>query len=153
MSSLTFAFKTTSFVPKLAFARKRTQGVEAVSMPMTGAIHGLTFVYIWAVNTNVSKYLWYSLKGLRHAICHLSTKVKSKYSGTPLIRSPMGQKNWPYYRGWFKFHNLRAVMTNTPYIAFAFLEQLFSLRNNRNVVIAYSNWKNKNTFSKFSFST
>ena len=30
-------------------------------------------------------------------------------------------------------------MTNTLYIAFAFLEQLFSLINNRNVDIAYSN--------------
>ena len=51
------------------------------------------------------------------------------YSGTPL---PMGQKNWPYYRGRLKFHHLRALMTSTPYIAFAFLEQLFALINNRN---------------------
>ena len=35
--------------------------------------------------------------------------------------------------------SVRAVMTNTPYIAFAFLEQLISLINNRNVDIAYSN--------------
>ena len=42
------------------------------------------------------------------------------------------KKNWPHYRGWLKFHHLRAVMTSTPYIAFAFLEQLFALINNRN---------------------
>ena len=33
------------------------------------------------------------------------------------------------------------MMTNTLYIAFAFLEQLLSLINSRNVDIAYSNWK------------
>ena len=55
----------------------------------------------------------------------------------------MGQKNltvltgWPYYRGRLKFHDLRAGMTNTPYIAFAFLEH--SLINNRNVDTAYKN--------------
>ena len=58
----------------------------------------------------------------------------------------MGPKNlavltgWPYYQGRLKFHNLRAVMTNTLHIAFAFLEQLFSLINNQNVDIAYSNY-------------
>ena len=62
----------------------------------------------------------------------------SKYSGTPLIRSPMGQKDlavltgWSYYRGRPKFHDLMAVVTNTPYIAFTVL---FSLTNNRNVDI------------------
>ena len=61
---------------------------------------------------------------------------RRKYSGTPLIRSLMGQKNWPYYQGRLKFHDLRAVMTNTPYIAFTVL---FSLINNQNVDIAYSN--------------
>ena len=61
------------------------------------------------------------------------------YSGTQLIWSPMGPKNlavltgWPYYRGRLKFHDLRAVITNTLYSAFAFLEQLFSLINNQNV--------------------
>ena len=40
----------------------------------------------------------------------------------------MGQKNLAvltgrlYYQGRLKFGDLRAVMTNTPYIAFAFLE-------------------------------
>ena len=69
----------------------------------------------------------------------------SSYSGTPLIWSPMGQKNlavltgWPYYRGRLKFHDLRAIMSNTLYSKFAFLEQLFSLINNRNVDITYSN--------------
>ena len=69
----------------------------------------------------------------------------STYSGTPLIWSPMGQKNlavltgWPYYRGRLKFHYLRAIMSNTLYSKFAFLEQLFSLINNRNVDISYSN--------------
>ena len=42
----------------------------------------------------------------------------------------MGQKIWPYYQDWLKFHDLRAIMTNTPYIAFTIL---FSLRNNWNV--------------------
>ena len=56
----------------------------------------------------------------------------------------MGQKNlaeltgWSYYQGRLKFHDLRALMTNTPYIAFAFLEQLLSLINNQNVDISYS---------------
>ena len=65
------------------------------------------------------------------------------YGGTPLIWSPMGQKNlavltgWPYYWGRLKFYDLRAGMTNTPYIAFAFLEH--SLINNRNVDTAYKN--------------
>ena len=45
---------------------------------------------------------------------------------------------WPYFQGCLKFHDLRAVMTNTPYSAFAFFEQLFSLINNWNVDIAYS---------------
>ena len=41
----------------------------------------------------------------------------STYSGTPLIWSPMGQKNlalltgWLYYQGRLKFHDLRAIMT------------------------------------------
>ena len=34
---------------------------------------------------------------------------------------------WLYYWGRVKFHDLRAEMTNTPYIAFTLLEQvLFS---------------------------
>ena len=60
---------------------------------------------------------------------------------------PMAPKNLavlmgrPFHRGRLKFHDLRAVMTNTLYIAFVFLEQqlLFSLINNQNVDIAYSN--------------
>ena len=62
---------------------------------------------------------------------------------------------WPYYRGRLKFHDLRAVTTNILYIAFAFLEQLFSLINNQNVDIAYSNklLKKLRPYSKFSFST
>ena len=47
------------------------------------------------------------------------------YSGTPLIQTPMDKKkNWPYYRDRVKFHDLRAVITNTPYITFAPLKQL-----------------------------
>ena len=42
---------------------------------------------------------------------------------------------WPYYRGRLKYHDLRAVMTNAPYITFAVL---FSI-NNRNVDLVYSN--------------
>ena len=57
----------------------------------------------------------------------------------------MGQKHlavltgWLYYQGRLKFCDLRAVVTNTLYIAFAFLEQLFSLINNLNVDTAYKN--------------
>ena len=40
-------------------------------------------------------------------------------------------------------------MTTTLHITFTFLEQLFSLRKNLNVDVAYSNWKN---YLKFSFS-
>ena len=41
----------------------------------------------------------------------------------------MGQKNWLLYitGAWLKIHDLRALMTNTPYIAFT---ALFSLINN-----------------------
>ena len=46
------------------------------------------------------------------------------------------KKIWPYYRGRLKFHDLRAVMTNAPYIKFTVL---FLLINNRNVDIAYNN--------------
>ena len=57
----------------------------------------------------------------------------------------MGKKNlsvltgWPYYQGRLQFHDLRAIMSNTLYSKFTFLEQLFSLINNRNVDIVYSN--------------
>ena len=57
----------------------------------------------------------------------------------------MVQKNlavltwWPYYTGRLKFHELRSEMTNTLYSKFAFLEQLFSIINNWNVDIVYSN--------------
>ena len=49
----------------------------------------------------------------------------------------------PYYRGRLKFHDLWVIMTNTPYSTFAYLEQLFSLINNRNVDIAYTRKKLK----------
>ena len=55
----------------------------------------------------------------------------------------MGQKRFgridgvAVYRGRLKFHDSRAVMTNTP--TNTFFEQLFSLTNNRNADIAYSN--------------
>ena len=59
------------------------------------------------------------------------------------LRSLMGQKKlavllteWPYYQGKLKFHDLRAVITNTPHIAFTVL---FTVVNNGNVDIAYSN--------------
>ena len=67
------------------------------------------------------------------------------------MRSPMGPKKIfrikgarPYYWPWdrVKYHDLRAVMANTPYIASTLLEQLFSLINNQNVDIAHSNCKN-----------
>ena len=77
------------------------------------------------------------LKKERKAIQHL------KYSGTPLIQSPMGQNNlavltgWPYYWGRIKFHDLRAVMTNTLHIAFTVLFSL--IINNQNVDMDNSN--------------
>ena len=43
---------------------------------------------------------------------------------------------WPYYQGRLKFNDLRSIMTKTPYITFIVL---FSLINNRNVDITYSN--------------
>ena len=43
---------------------------------------------------------------------------------------------YAYYRGRLKSHDSRAVMTNTPYIAFTVL---FSSINNRNADIVYSN--------------
>ena len=70
----------------------------------------------------------------------------------------MVQKNlavlmwWPYYQGRLKFHELRSEMTNTRYSTFAFLEQLFSIINNWNVDIVYSNLKKKN-YLKFPFSS
>ena len=69
----------------------------------------------------------------------------------------MGQKNlavltgWPYYRGRLKFHDLRAIMSNALYSKFAFLEQLFSLINNRNVDI--SRTVIEENYLKFPFST
>ena len=64
-----------------------------------------------------------------------------EYSVTLLIWSLLGPKKlavrtgWPYYQSRPKFRDLRAIMTNTPYIAFTVL---FSLTNNHNVDIAYS---------------
>ena len=43
---------------------------------------------------------------------------------------------WPYDRGRLKYHDLRAVMTNTPYITFTLP---FSLINKGNVDVVYSN--------------
>ena len=37
-----------------------------------------------------------------------------KYSGTPLIRSPMGQKKWPYKRGVFFTRKCMAVFARPP---------------------------------------
>ena len=59
----------------------------------------------------------------------------------------MGQEIWPYQRsghiigGRLKFHDLRAVNERyTIHKSHAhFLKQLFSLMNNRNVDIMYSN--------------
>ena len=62
----------------------------------------------------------------------------------------MGQKNLAvltgqlYYWGRLKFYDLRAVLTNTLYSAFVFLEQLYSLINNWNEDIP-CNLKKKTT--------
>ena len=53
--------------------------------------------------------------------------------------APCVVTGWSYYQGRVKFHELNVVMKNTPYIAFTLLEQLFSLENNQNVDLAYSN--------------
>ena len=67
----------------------------------------------------------------------------SVYNGTPLIQPPVGKKmavlmGWMYYWGSVKFHELRVVMTNITYIAFALVE-LFSSINNWNIDIMYCN--------------
>ena len=78
-----------------------------------------------------------------------------EYSGTPLIQSPMGQKNLAVLLGRVKLHELRAAMSNIPYslyIAFALAEKLFSLINNPNlVIIVYSKYVNY-MYVKLSFS-
>ena len=59
--------------------------------------------------------------------------IFKNYSGTPLIRSPVGPKNGrtsngvAYYRDRVKFHDLSAVMKNTSYMAFGLVVQLCSL--------------------------
>ena len=72
----------------------------------------------------------------------------------------MGQKNIfrikgarPYYWERVKYHDLRAVMANTPYIASTLLEQLFSLINNQNVDIAHSNCKNSTSNFPYVYKT
>ena len=74
---------------------------------------------------------------------------RNLYSGIPLIRSPMGHKNmavltgWPYYPGQGQIQRLTpGGIAHAPYIAFALLEQLFTLMNYRNGDIAYCNCKN-----------
>ena len=95
--------------------------------------------------------------GLRLPFYPFTLEIVSKYMRwNPFNTVTNGSKNlavltpWPYYRGRLKFHDLTAVMTNTPYIAVAFLEQLFSLINNRSVDIAYSNKKNYSLHFPFS---
>ena len=95
--------------------------------------------------------------GLRLPFYPFTLEIVSKYmQWNPFNTVTNGSKNlavltaWPYYRGRLKFHDLTAVMTNTPYIAVAFLEQLFSLINNRSVDIAYSNKKNYSLHFPFS---
>ena len=50
----------------------------------------------------------------------------------------MGQKkkNWPYHRGWLKFHVLRAVITNTPYIEFNVLFSFLAKRRAARFIIS-----------------
>ena len=53
----------------------------------------------------------------------------------PFNAVTMGQKIWPK-NGWPYYISVQAqrvIMTNAPYNAFEFLEQLFSLINNRDV--------------------
>ena len=45
---------------------------------------------------------------------------------------------WPYYWAMVKFQDLSVLMKNTPSVAFTLLEQLFSLINNQNVDLVYS---------------
>ena len=53
--------------------------------------------------------------------------------------APCVGTGWSSYQGRVKFHELNVIRKNTPYIAFTHLEQLFSLENNQNVDLAYSN--------------
>ena len=78
----------------------------------------------------------------------VSTNVREFVSGP--ILEPIWEPLKVGLISGYKFHDLRAVMTNTLYSEFVFLEQLFSLINNRNVDIAYNNRKN---YLKFPFST
>ena len=83
----------------------------------------------------------------------VSTNVREFVSGPILVVAVREIVSEPLKVGLisgYKFHDLRAVMTNTLYREFVFLEQLFSLINNRNVDIAYNNRKN---YLKFPFST
>ena len=83
----------------------------------------------------------------------VSTNVSEFVSG-PILVVAVREIVWELLKvgliSGYKFHDLRAVMTNTLYSEFVFLEQLFSLINNRNVDIAYNNRKND---LKFPFST
>ena len=86
----------------------------------------------------------------------VSTNVREFVSG-PILVVAVREIVWEPLKvgliSGYKFHDLRAVMTNTLYREFLFLEQqllLFSLINNRNVDIAYNNRKN---YLKFPFST
>ena len=83
-----------------------------------------------------------------------------KYSGTSLMRSPVGPKKIfrikgarQYYWERVKYHDLRAVIANTPYIASTLLEQLFSLINNQNVDIAHSNCKSSTSNIPYVYKT
>ena len=82
-------------------------------------------------------------------VCYAPVKhliLARLYSGTPLIQSPMSQEKFGHIdrvailSGQAQISRLEGpIMTNTPYIAFTFLEQLLSLINTQNVDIACSN--------------
>ena len=48
-----------------------------------------------------------------------STVIPCKYGRHQWVKLAVFT-GWPYYPGRLKFHDLRAVMTNRPYIVFAF---------------------------------
>ena len=89
----------------------------------------ITCVHWWAL----SSWHWIIFKFAaltskhKHMLNLFTRRVLSYLS---LLRvSSLTNIQWPYYWGRVKVHDLRAVTTNTPYIAFPLLEQLFSLTN------------------------
>ena len=86
----------------------------------------------FAALTSIHKHML-NLFTRRAVLTYLSLLRVSSLTDIQWVKKLAVLTGWPYYWGRVKVHDLRAVTTNTPYIAFPFLEQLFSLTNTRNV--------------------